>query len=762
MIGASLGHYRIVEKVGQGGMGVVYRARDEHLNRDVAIKVLPADKIADAAALRRFRKEAEALSKLSHPNIATVFDFDTQGEVAFLAMELVAGQPLSEKLCGGPLPEKEVVQLGAQIAAALEEAHEQGVIHRDLKPGNVVVTARGVAKVLDFGLARFARPEGAAGLGASATESVAVTRGVVGTPAYMAPEQVRGEEADTRVDIYALGGVLYEMATGQPVFREELPTRLIEAILHRAPVAPRALNPRISPELDRIVLKCLEKDPENRYQSAKDLVVDLRRLGAPSSVAAAPAAARVAGTAVPRRAAIAAAAVAAVLLVAGYAGWRWRLAHASPEAVAPAAKPSVAVLPFQNLSGDPQNEYFSDGTTEEIITKLSKIKNLEVASRTSVSRFKGTQEDVKQIGRELGVRYILEGSVRKAANRVRITAQLIDTSSGFHLWAEDFDRELKDVFAVQEETALKIADALNLRLSPQEKQDVRRRYTQDAEAYDAYLRGWALQQAAFDVPEKLELSRKEFEKALARDPDYGSALASLAIVETAYYRNLDSDPAHLQRAEQLAKRAQAIDPQLPAVHNALGQIAADRYDYRRAAQEFLEATRLDPQDAVAWDFSSWALAYEQPPEAVGAEKASREAIRLGFETMATYYHLGRALLLQGRYDEAGAAFEYAQNLSPTSSIPTMGLAQLYLAKGDYDRALSYWLRQPDNQRKAAVNAYFGASIYAARGEKEKALAELERALKADYRDFAALDASPYFNSLRSDPRFQQILKKYRQ
>jgi non-specific serine/threonine protein kinase len=757
MIGESLGHYRILEKIGEGGMGVVYRARDEHLNREVAIKVLPADRVSDESALRRFRKEAEALSKLSHPNIATIFDFDREQGTAFLVMELVTGPTLAERLAGGALDEKEVARLGMQLAEALEAAHAQGVLHRDLKPSNLRLTADGRLKVLDFGLAKLLEAEPDAG-----RTLTTMTHGAAGTPPYMAPEQLRAEPADVRSDIYSAGAALYEAATGQLAFPEKVPTRLVSDILHRPPVAPRALNPRLSPELERILLKCLEKDAENRYQGAKELLVDLRRLGAPSAVAAAQPVASAGRTGKPRRELFAAAAGAVVLLVLlGYAGWRWREGHSTPAAAPLAAKPSVAVLPFQNLSGDPNNEYFSDGTTEEIITKLSKIKNLEVASRTSVARFKGTKEDVKQIGRELAVRYILEGSVRKAENRVRITAQLIDSSTGFHLWAEDFDRDLQDVFAVQEETALKIAGALNLQLSPQEQKDVRRRYTQDAVAYDAFLRGRFLQYDYSD-PEKLELARNEFERALARDSNYVPAMAGLSWVEANYYRNVESAPAYLQRADQLAERARTMDAQLPAVHIAVGYVAAIRYNYRRAAEEFLEASRLDPEDAMAWNDRAWVLAYEQPPDAAGAEKAAREAIRLGMETIGPYYQLGRALLLQGRYDEAVAAMEHVRKLSPKSGQADLGLAQVYLAKGNYDQALSFWLRQTPALRQVAVAAFWGSSIYAARGDKDKALAELEISLEKGYRDFAAIDASPYFNSLRSDPRFQQLLRKYRQ
>jgi eukaryotic-like serine/threonine-protein kinase len=787
LLGQTLGHYRIVQKIGAGGMGEVFCARDEHLARDVAIKVLPPGTLSDESARKHFRKEALILSQLNHPNIATIYDFDAQEGVDFLVMEYIPGITLSEKLAAGPLPEKETLRLGVQLAEGLAAAHEHGVVHRDLKPGNLRLTADGRLKILDFGLAKLRRPVA----DSAATESFTETRATAGTLPYMAPEQVLGGEIDDRSDIHAAGSVLYEMATGRRPFADVESSQLIGAILHRSPRSPTALNPSLSRELSRIIGKCLEKEPENRYQSAKELAIDLRRLLAPSAdvsvLAAEPKPWR--RLVRPAMAGLAALfALAALLAAFNVVGWRDRLLgrDGRPQIS------SLAVLPLANLSRDPEQDYFADGMTEALITDLAKTTDLRVISRTSVMHYKGIDKPLPEIARELHVDAVVEGSVQRSGNRVRISAQLIRAATDQHLWADSYERDFQDILALQDEVAHAITWQVEGRLS--QRNEVHRESSRpvNPEAYEAYLKGlyyWNKR-----TVEGLTKSAQYFEEAIERDPSYAPAYAGLA---SFYYMSSTSGiltpNESLPKAKAAAMKALQIDDSLAEAHAVLATaiLSYDR-DRKAAEAEFRRALELNPGSAqVHYWYGFWFLTIlGRYPEAISEMQRAQALDPL---SLLINTHLATTLAWAGHYDQAEQQYLRTLELDPHFAWAHVFLAWLYQEKGMYEAALTETQKaaadSSDNpqimsqlarayalagkraealkvvaelnrlsQQRVYVSSYDMATVYVALGDNPRTFAELERAFEEHSAGYG-LGGDPRFEGLHSDPRFQDLLRR---
>jgi len=765
VIGRTIGRYRIVERIGAGGMGEVFRAHDALLQRDFALKLLHVEDQGDEAARKRFLREARLAASLSHPHICSVFEVGEDESDVFIAMEYVAGRPLSSIVAEGPPSISQCLRHAIQIAEALEHAHGRGVLHRDLKTANVVVGSDGSAKVLDFGLAKRIENESATA-GITRSASFRTQPGtVVGTLPYMAPELLLGHEADRRTDIYSFGALLYEMTTGRPPFDSTHQTELIADIQRKTPESPRRLNSRIPPDLARIILKCLEKSPDRRYAKVEDLLADLRRVGAGG---------------VPRWAiAIGATAAVAFVIVVG------NTPKFGCGKTRPPAPVKIAVLPFTNLSSGQDREFFSAGLTEEMIVQLANIRpdRLAVIGRTSVATYEGARRRFNEIGRELGANYVLEGSVRSDGERVRITVQLIDAKTQTNLWGETYDRNFEDILAVQSSVSREVCRALSIELSVASSEPDHRPV--NPEAYEAYLRGRDLY---WKTPRSAAVA--SFERAIELDPGYARAHAAYAWALVG-----DGDvPAaeRVRKVEQAAAKALALDPTLAEAYYALAfERARLRWDFVAADEANRKALELGAGDARAvslcavnlltWGRIEEALelgrrALELDPLSFSAlnicgymnyyARNYREAVPYLLKAVAgrtdassIHYNLGRCYLQMDRLSEARSAFRQAMGLAATDpgGLTRAGLACTAIAEGTEAAALGILSSLAREPRTDLARA----EILAALKRYPEAIDLLEHAYAERENMMAYVQVEPLLDPLRDQPRFKELVRRMR-
>ena len=701
--GTIIGHYHLLEEIGGGGMGVVYKAEDTKLGRLVALKFLPENLATDPLALERFRREARAASALNHPNICTIYDLEEFGRRQFIAMEYLEGRTFRDLIGGRALESDEIAKLGTQIAEALSAAHSKGVVHRDVKPGNIMVTDLGLVKVLDFGLAKLLRPVGETESVGSLTGSHAVT----GTLPYMSPEQLRGREVDTRTDIYALGVVLYEMATGRRPFAAGLLSQLIDEILNSSPPPPRDVNPKVLTELEGIILKCLEKNPEDRYQTAGEITLALRRMTAPPVTISSPEQDRESKYRITRRAE-SARAKSIEGSGAGKTAWsRRKLMMSSALFVLAVAliagivrlvevqfsSPihSIAVLPFVDNSNDTSGQYITDGVTEGVIDKLSEIPTLRVMSRNSVFRFKGREADPEVAGRTLKVQAVLTGRVVRQADAFTISAELVNVNDGSQIWGQQFHYSISDLSRAQDELASAVSGKLKLGLSSALGARLARRATEDPEAYQLYL------QARFywnqRTPAGTKKSIEYFQQATEKDPNFALAYAGLAdAYNFCNILGVLTPRESFPEARVAATKALVLDPLLGEAHAALGTLKSHYdFDFPGAQTEFMKAIELNPNDANAHLFYSggYFTPMGRHTEAIAEMK---KALELDPLSLPLNNYMGMAYLLAGDYDKSLEQFQRTIDLDPTFPLAHFFFSGLLADLGRYEEAIK------ENQR----------------------------------------------------------------
>jgi non-specific serine/threonine protein kinase len=734
MLGQTISHYKVLRKLGSGGMGVVYEAEDTRLGRNVALKFLPPEMAQDSQSLERFQREARAASALNHPNICTVHAIEQHERQHFIVMELLEGTTLSSLISGQPVEMPKLLDIAIQIADALESAHAKGIVHRDIKPANIFVTKRGQVKILDFGLAKMEVMRRGAVAGATFDlETRGDSREVkeltspgttLGTVSYMSPEQARGQLADARSDIFSLGTVLYQMATAVLPFQGDTSAVIYEAILNRDPIPVTQVNPAVPAELERVLDKAMDKDRTLRYQSATDIKTDLSRLKRDLE-----------------------------------SGRKRTAADSGSRSDIKPAEKSIAVLYFENTSGVKEDEYFRDGITEDIITELSKIKGMSVFSRPTVLAYRDKQVTPTQIGQQLKASYVLAGSVRRAGNRLRINAQVIDTHTDFPVWSERYDRELQDIFELQDEIARKIAEALRITLSPQEQAALAAKPTENLQAYDLFLRG--KNYARRMTRQDLEFALQMFENAVSLDPNFALAHAAIANVCAQTHYNYGRDPVWLRRAEAASQRAVSLQPQLPEVLVARAWVlyAASNYEEAIVSLQTAIERKKDCEGAYYLLCRSLFAAgrYQELADiADTALEASGEDYNCYIPVINALGVLGKKEALNNTRQRQIVALENHVKKVPEDARARILLAASYAEidrAEDAIREANFAIALRSNEATVLYNA---ACVFCVLKKKREALDALGKCWEAGFRDANWARRDPDLELLHGDTEFERL------
>jgi serine/threonine protein kinase/tetratricopeptide (TPR) repeat protein len=736
MTGATVSHYLILEKIGGGGMGVVYKAKDNRLGRNVALKFLPDGFAVDAEAIERFRREARAASALNHANICTIYDIDEHEGRPFMAMELLEGQTLKHRIDSKPMAVAEILEVGIQIADGLEAAHSKGIVHRDVKPANIFLVNRGAAKILDFGLAKLAahRLLTTERMGASMSKLATMTGdefltspgSSVGTVVYMSPEQARGEELDARSDIFSLGVVLYEMSTGALPFPGTSAALIFDGILHATPAPASKVNSRLPIAVENILGKALEKDVDFRYQTAGELRADLKRLRRDMETTRRPTSEKPAATG----------------------------DHSSGST---AARKSVAVLYFENQGGSKEDEYFRDGMTEDIITELSKMTQLQIFPRSEMLAFRDKPGTAPQVGQQLGAAYVLEGTIRRAANRLRITAQLVESATRHSVWAERYDRQLEDVFAIQDEIARSIAQALRITLTPQEEKTIGVKPTENTQAYDFYLRG-----RSYARRQDIDYALQMFDHAIELDSNFALAHAGIAHLCGLIYEIREQSVAWIERGLASCDRALALAPDLPEVMVARARLFYAQKKYDECALMARRAIERKPDCDGSWNILGRALMtsnrYKEAAELV------EKALEANGDDYNVYVPYMLCMERIGLKKEAGVMRERMSKVlrQQLELVPEDVRARILLATnlasvGEADESMRHLQTAVVLRPKDGNTLYNAACTYGVLGKKPEALETLKKAIAAGYGNlnWAARDTD--LDCLHDDPEFRAIV-----